>query len=101
MAVDDEAIARENLEFILRKQGYQVQTAGNGLEALAVLAEGEYDLVITDLKMEKMDGLQLIDSIRKQSPRTDIVMVTGYATVDSTVEAFTKGAAYIWQNPSR
>ncbi len=99
LAVDDESIARENLEFILRKQGYQVQTAGNGLQALEVLAAEEFDLVITDLKMEKMDGLQLIDSIKKASPQTDIVMVTGYATVDSAVEAFAKGAAYYLAKP--
>ncbi len=57
------------------------------------------DLVVTDLKMEKIDGMQLLESIKRSSPQTEIIMVTGYATVDSAVDALTKGAAYYLAKP--
>src|SRR5665648_517646 len=83
LVVDDEEIARTNLEYILRKEGHQVTTAANGLEALEKVKAHEFDVVLTDLKMEKMDGIQLLESVKQIAPHTDIVMVTGYATVSS------------------
>ena len=99
LVVDDEEIARTNLEYALRKEGYHVDTAANGLEALDKIKEHEYDLVLTDLKMEKMDGLQLLESIKPISPHTDIVMITGYATVSTAVDALKKGAAHYLSKP--
>jgi len=99
LVVDDEEIARNNLEYALRKEGYHVDTAANGLEALDKIKEHEYDLVLTDLKMEKMDGLQLLESIKPISPHTDIVMITGYATVSTAVDALKKGAAHYLSKP--
>jgi ATP-dependent Lon protease len=93
LVVDDEEMARTNIEHVMRKEGHAVETAANGKEALEKLAGREFNLVITDLKMEKMDGIQLIESIKKMSPLTDVIMVTGHATVDSAVNALTKGAA--------
>lgn len=93
LVVDDEEMARNNIEHVMRKEGHAVETAANGKEALEKLAGREFNLVITDLKMEKMDGIQLIESIKKISPLTDVIMVTGHATVDSAVNALTKGAA--------
>lgn len=99
LVVDDEEIARTNLEYTLRKEGYHVDTAANGLEALGKVKKHEYDLVLTDLKMEKMDGLQLLESIKPISPHTDIVMITGYATVSTAVDALKKGAAHYLSKP--
>jgi len=99
LVVDDEDIARGNLEHVMRKEGYRVSTSGDGLEALEQVKKGEFDLIITDLKMEKVDGIQLLESIKQLSPPTDIIMVTGYATVDSAVDALTKGAAYYLTKP--
>ncbi len=99
LVVDDEEIARTNLEYILRKDGYQVASAASGLEALGRLKEQEFDLVLTDLKMEKMDGLQLLESVKQTAPATDIIMITGYATVATAVDALRKGAAHYLSKP--
>jgi ATP-dependent Lon protease len=99
LVVDDEEIARSNLEYILRKEGYQVSTAANGLEALEKVKAQEFDVVLTDLKMEKMDGIQVLESVKQIAPHTEIIMVTGYATVSSAVDALKKGAAHYLSKP--
>ncbi len=99
LVVDDEEIARRNISRALEKDGYAVAVAANGMEALARAEVEDFDLAITDLKMEKMDGIQLLESLKRVSPSTDIIMVTGYATVDSAVSALTKGAAYYLAKP--
>ena len=99
LVVDDEEIARANVEHVIAKLGHRVETAANGLEALQAIEKRQFDLVITDLRMEKLDGQQLLESIKRISPHTDIVMVTGYATIDSAVDALTKGAAYYLAKP--
>ena len=97
--VDDEEIARTNIEHVLTKEGHKIEIASNGVEALEKAGNQEFDLIITDLKMEKMSGLQLLETLKRTTPSTDIIMVTGYATVDSTVDALTKGAAYYLAKP--
>lgn len=99
LVVDDEDIARTNMEYILKKEGYQVTTAVNGADALEKVMAGEFDLILTDLKMEKMDGMQLVESVKGVSPHTDIVMITGFATVSSAVDALKKGAAHYLPKP--
>jgi ATP-dependent Lon protease len=99
LVVDDEEIARSNLEYILRKEGHQVATAANGLEALEKVKSQEFDVILTDLKMEKMDGIQLLESVKQLAPHTEIIMVTGYATVSSAVDALKKGAAHYLSKP--
>jgi ATP-dependent Lon protease len=99
LVVDDEDIARTNLEYILKKEGYHVSTAINGADALEKVMASEFDLILTDLKMEKMDGMQLVESVKRISPHTDIVMITGFATVSSAVDALKKGAAHYLPKP--
>jgi len=99
LVVDDEDIARTNLEYILKKEGYHVTTAVNGADALEKVMAGEFDLILTDLKMEKMDGMQLVESVKRVSPHTDIVMITGFATVSSAVDALKKGATHYLPKP--
>jgi ATP-dependent Lon protease len=99
LVVDDEEMARSNIRHVLSKLGHAVDTAVNGIEALSKMDAEEYDLVVTDLKMEKMSGVELLQSIKQSAPHTDIIMVTGYATVDSAVDALTKGAAYYLSKP--
>lgn len=99
LVVDDEPIARANIEYVLKKEGYQVTTAGNGLEALDEIKKRDFELILTDLKMEKMDGIQLLESVKRVSPHTEIVMITGYATVSSAVDALKKGAAHYLPKP--
>ena len=99
LVVDDEEIARTNMEYILRKDGYQVASAASGVEALEKFATQDFDLVLTDLKMEKMDGLQLLKSVKEISPATELVMITGYATVSTAVDALRQGAAHYLSKP--
>jgi len=99
LVVDDEEIARQNLEYILRKEGHQVSTAANGEEALDQVKSHDFDLVLTDLKMDRVDGLQLLESVKRLSPHTEIIMVTGYATVSTAVDALRKGAAHYLSKP--
>jgi ATP-dependent Lon protease len=99
LVVDDEQIARANLEYVLKKEGYQVSTAANGREALEVMKKHDFELILTDLKMEKMDGIQLLERVKQIAPQTEIVMITGYATVNSAVDALKKGAAHYIPKP--
>lgn len=99
LIVDDEEIARTNMAHILKKDGYHCHGANNGLEALSVLAGEEIDLVITDLKMERMDGIELLQQINRIAPEIPVIMVTGFATVTSAVEALKKGAAHYLGKP--
>ncbi|MCA1961217.1 MAG: endopeptidase La [Desulfomonile sp.] len=99
LVVDDEDTARTNMEHVIRKEGHEVCTAANGLEALNCLQNETFDLIITDLKMDKMDGIELLEVARQSSTRPEIMLVTGYASVDSAVDAFTKGAAYYLTKP--
>lgn len=99
LVVDDEPIARENLRHILTREGYKVETAGNGQEALDKVRTWEVDLIVTDLKMERMDGLQLLEEARKISPATRVIMVTGFATVENAVQAMKAGAVHYLSKP--
>ncbi|MBU1041957.1 MAG: response regulator [Proteobacteria bacterium] len=99
LVVDDEEIARSNLEHVLKKEGYAVQTAANGVEALKLVGAWSFDLIVTDLKMDKMDGMTLLAEAGRLSPSTQIIIVTGYATVNSAVEAMRTGAAHYLTKP--
>jgi ATP-dependent Lon protease len=99
LVVDDEEIARSNLEHVLKKEGYAVRTAANGLEALELVRAWSFDLIVTDLKMDKMDGMALLTEAGRLSPSTQIIIVTGYATVNSAVQAMRTGAAHYLTKP--
>jgi DNA-binding NtrC family response regulator len=99
LVVEDEEIARKNLEHILKKEGYDVVSVDNGKKALEHLRSTNFDLVITDLKMEKVDGMEVLMKSRSLQPYTEVVMITGYATVDSAVKAMKKGAYYYIAKP--
>ncbi|XPV75795.1 MAG: S16 family serine protease [Desulfovibrio sp.] len=90
--VDDEVIARENLSIIFEHDGFTVRTVGNGLEAVTAMEKEAADIVITDLKMDGMDGLELLEVLRSRWPDTGVIMLTGYATVKTAVEAMKSGA---------
>ncbi|MBM1003618.1 MAG: response regulator, partial [Desulfofustis sp. PB-SRB1] len=99
LVVDDEEIARENIVHALSKQNNRVIAATNGQEALALLAENEVQLIITDLKMDKLDGMQLLGEVKHAYPEVEIILVTGYATVDTAVDAFKGGATNYLPKP--
>ena len=99
LIVDDELIARENLEHVLRKEGYEVVAEENGAAALATLKKREFDLVMTDLRMQQVDGMQILERTKELYPHTEVIMITGYATVTSAVEAMQKGAYHYLPKP--
>ncbi|OQX19372.1 MAG: Fis family transcriptional regulator [Desulfobulbaceae bacterium A2] len=99
LVIDDERINLENISHVLRKDGYAVETATCGQQALELMEGGRYDLVITDLKMEGMDGVQVMRHAKELMPESEVIIVTGYATVNSAVEAMALGAFYYLPKP--
>jgi ATP-dependent Lon protease len=99
LVIDDEEIARRNLAHILVKENYDVMTAADGAEALRVLESSEFDAVLTDLRMGKIDGMDLLERVKIKYPDTKVIMVTGYATVPSAIEAMKKGAFHYIAKP--
>ncbi len=92
LIVDDEEIVRESLANWLEEDGYEVEAVENGARALERLPAKDWNLAMIDLKMPGMDGIQLMDEIRKVRPDTIVIIMTAYATVDTAVQAMKKGA---------
>ncbi len=92
LVVDDEPSMRTTLSILLKREGYQVSQAGDGTEALKMLERGQYDMVLTDLKMEGVDGMELLRQVKAADPQTEILIFTAYGTVTSAVEAMKLGA---------
>jgi DNA-binding NtrC family response regulator len=92
LIVDDEQIALRNLEHVMVREGYAVQATQSGPNALRLIEEKRFDVVLTDLKMEKVDGMQLLKKCRSLYPDTEVIVITGYATVQSAIQAIKKGA---------
>ena len=94
MVVDDDRMMQEMLKFILRSESYPiVGQASNGEDAVMQCGELKPDIVLLDINMPKMDGIQALVEIRKASPSTMVLMVSGDATIDKVKEALEKGAA--------
>jgi len=91
LIVDDELGPRESLRMIL-KNDYRVETAGGGEEAMLLIDTSEFDLIILDIRMPEMNGIDLLKIIREKTTATEVIMVTAYATVDTATEALRLGA---------
>ena len=92
LIVDDEPLIRKSLYEILRIDGYRVQMAASGEEALDILEKNEIDIVVTDFKLPKISGLQLLQEIKSRTPKAEVILITGYGSIESAVEAMKKGA---------
>lgn len=101
LVVDDEEGARELFYTILSGEGYTVTLANDGSSALEQLRTGPFDLVITDIKMPNMDGLQLLQEMRRTGSKTDVIMVTAYGEVETYLKAMSLGAAEYINKPIR
>ncbi|MCF8045735.1 MAG: endopeptidase La [Desulfarculaceae bacterium] len=99
LVVDDEEMTCRNLEHVLEKEGYKVESVSNGSDALGRLDEIPYDLVITDLKMEKVDGMAILERVRKKCISTQVIVITGYATVKNATDAMSKGSYHFLAKP--
>jgi DNA-binding NtrC family response regulator len=99
LIVDDEVIARDNLEHVLLREGYDTLSVDSGVKALQELEKNEFDLVMTDLRMKVVDGMQVLERTRELYPHTEVIMITGYATVSTAVEAMQRGAYHYLAKP--
>jgi len=82
LVVDDEPLVRRSLSEFLALEGYTANVASNGREALSALKEGLWDVVISDVKMPEMDGLELLRVIKKEYPSTAVIFITGYGSIE-------------------
>jgi DNA-binding NtrC family response regulator len=92
MVVDDEAIVGKRLKPTLERDGYGVETFGDGTSALDRIGQKDFDIIVTDVRMDDVDGMQILEHVKRHSPRTKVIIITGYATVDLAREALVKGA---------
>ena len=92
LVIDDEDIVRLSCSRTLVPEGYELKMAKNGEEGLRMIEEDSFDLVLTDLKMPNMDGIEVLANIKKKWPAIDVVIVTGYQTVETAVRAIKLGA---------
>ncbi|HET7318985.1 MAG TPA: sigma-54 dependent transcriptional regulator [Nitrospirota bacterium] len=93
LIVDDEKDICMALNMLLTKEGYTVKEAYNGEQAMERIKQENFDVVMTDIKMEKMDGFEVLKQVQKVSPETSVILMTAFATVGSAVEAMRAGAA--------
>lgn len=92
LIVDDEPIVGERLKAFLDKDGHRVETYIDPAAALARLEKKEFDIVISDIRMSEIDGIQLMEKVIEKSQRTKVIMITGYATIELARKSTTKGA---------
>ena len=91
LILDDEPIVSKRLKPSLEKKGYEVEAFTASADALARVQERSFDIVITDLKMEGVDGMQFLTEVKAQHPATEVIVITGFATMETAKESFNKG----------
>lgn len=101
LIVDDEEIALRNLQHVMVKEGHDVTATRSGTKALALLEQQRFDVVLTDLRMEKIDGMEILRRCRDVDPLAEVIMITGHASAESAVAAMKQGAFYYLAKPFR
>jgi two-component system nitrogen regulation response regulator NtrX len=99
LVVDDEVSIRRTLREILQFERYEVDEASDGMECVVKLKQNKYDVVVMDIKMPKMDGMEALERLQMLAPDTPVVMISGHANIDTAVEAVKKGAFDFIQKP--
>ena len=92
LVLDDEPIVGKRLKPALEKHGYAVESFEDGQAALDRLAQQEFDVVVTDVRMEGVSGIKVLEHVLQEAPRTKVIVISGYATVEVAQEALVKGA---------
>lgn len=101
LLIDDETIALTNLTHVLQREGYAVTACKDGESGLAALRTTDFDLVLTDLKMPGIDGMEVLREVHTRYPGVPVIMITGHASLDSAVEAMKAGAYHYLAKPFR
>jgi DNA-binding NtrC family response regulator len=101
LVVDDEPIVGKRLKQAFGKMGFTVEAETNGAAALERLAEGAFDIVVTDLKMQGMDGMEVLTRVRELNPETRVIIITGYAEAGTADQAFRDGVFDFIAKPFR
>jgi len=99
LIIDDHDSMREGLEILLRRRGHRTMAAESGVRGLELLEQSGADLVITDLKMARMDGLEVLKEVKERHPETDVLVITAFGTIEKAVEAMKLGAADFLTKP--
>ena len=93
LIIDDEAVIRDGLKRVLEGESFVVETCSSGFHAIEIMQQREFDLIITDLKMPGMSGMEVLKNVRTLQPDIPVILITGYASVDTAVEAMKNGAS--------
>jgi DNA-binding NtrC family response regulator len=101
LILDDEPMVGQRLKPALAREGYRVEVFTAPKEAVARLEEKNFDIVVTDIHMEELDGMQVLEGILQRSPETKVIMITGYATLEKAHESLNKGAFDFIAKPFR
>jgi DNA-binding NtrC family response regulator len=101
LVLDDEPIVTKRLKPTLERKGYYVETFMKSIDALNRFREHPFDLIITDLKMEGIDGLEFLNEIKKMRPETEAIVITGFATMETAKESFQQGVLDFLAKPFR
>ena len=91
LILDDEPIVWKRLKPALEKAGYEVEAFTQSINAMRRVQEKDFDIVVTDLKMEGIDGMAFMTEVKQRSPRTEVIVITGFATMETAKESFQKG----------
>jgi DNA-binding NtrC family response regulator len=101
LLIDDEAIVGKRLKPALEESGYQVETYQQGKTALARIQEKDFDIVVTDMRIDEVTGLDVLKAAQAKSSSTKVILITGYATMELAREALSKGAFEVLAKPFR
>jgi DNA-binding NtrC family response regulator len=99
MVIDDENIVGKMIKATFEKDGYEVETFLHAKPAFERLKEKKFDMVITDLKMKDIDGMEVLKTIKKEFPKTKVIIITAFASMDASIEAFRKNADDFFAKP--
>jgi DNA-binding NtrC family response regulator len=99
LVIDDEPTVTDGLRLLLNDAGYRVETAATGQQGVALFNGGEFDLVVTDLALPDVEGFQVLKAVKEKDSSVEVIMITGYGSVDRAVEAVKAGAFYFVEKP--
>jgi DNA-binding NtrC family response regulator len=91
LVLDDEPIVCKRLQPALEKLGFEVDAFTQSVEAMHQIQQTDYDIIITDLKMKEIDGMRFLEEAKKQNPKTEVIVITGFATMETARQSFQKG----------